>query len=43
MRAGRIVERGDHRELLAREGLYAHLWNLQRDERAASERFAVPN
>lgn len=28
---GRIVESGTHDELLARGGLYAHLWALQRD------------
>jgi len=26
---GRIVERGTHADLLAREGVYANLWNLQ--------------
>jgi ATP-binding cassette subfamily B protein len=30
---GRIVERGRHDELLAAEGLYAQLWNLQRQQR----------
>jgi len=29
MEKGRIVERGRHDELLARDGLYAQLWNLQ--------------
>jgi ATP-binding cassette, subfamily B, bacterial MsbA len=29
MEAGRIVERGSHRELLARQGLYAGLWRQQ--------------
>jgi len=43
MRDGRIVERGSHTELLAREGLYAHLWKLQQDERAVSEKATVPN
>lgn len=26
---GRIVEQGTHEQLLARNGLYAKLWNLQ--------------
>ena len=29
---GRIVERGSHRELLAQNGLYAQMWNLQKQE-----------
>jgi ATP-binding cassette subfamily B protein len=41
MRDGRIVERGGHAELLASEGLYAHLWKLQQDERAVSEEASV--
>ncbi len=32
MDKGRIVERGRHEELLAREGLYAQLWSLQRQQ-----------
>lgn len=32
MDKGRIVERGRHEELLEREGLYAQLWNLQRQQ-----------
>ncbi|HEX4986265.1 MAG TPA: ABC transporter ATP-binding protein/permease [Burkholderiales bacterium] len=32
MDAGRIQERGTHRELLAREGIYAHMWALQQEE-----------
>ncbi|MFT4198715.1 MAG: ABC transporter ATP-binding protein [Pseudoxanthomonas sp.] len=33
---GRIVERGDHAQLLARAGLYARLWRLQHPDAAAS-------
>jgi ABC-type transport system involved in Fe-S cluster assembly fused permease/ATPase subunit len=29
---GRIIERGTHRELLARQGLYAQMWALQQQE-----------
>jgi ATP-binding cassette subfamily B protein len=32
MDKGRIVERGSHRELLARNQLYAQMWNLQKQE-----------
>ncbi|MEJ5210833.1 MAG: ATP-binding cassette domain-containing protein, partial [Burkholderiales bacterium] len=31
---GRIVESGTHRELLERNGLYAHMWALQQQEDA---------
>ena len=34
---GEIVERGDHRNLLSRGGLYARLWLLQSGERMPSE------
>ncbi len=30
---GKIIERGTHRTLLATDGLYAHLWALQQEER----------
>jgi ATP-binding cassette subfamily B protein len=33
LEAGRIVERGKHADLLEREGLYAQMWSLQRQER----------
>jgi ATP-binding cassette subfamily B protein len=33
---GRIAERGSHGDLLARGGHYAHLWQLQQQEEAAS-------
>ena len=32
MDKGRIVERGSHRELLARQGVYAQMWALQQQE-----------
>ncbi len=31
LQAGRIVERGNHADLLAAGGLYAHLWTLQHE------------
>jgi ABC-type transport system involved in Fe-S cluster assembly fused permease/ATPase subunit len=34
---GAIVERGTHRELLARDGLYASMWNRQREAQLARE------
>jgi ATP-binding cassette subfamily B protein len=36
MEQGRIVERGDHRELLAANGVYAKLWALQQEEAKSS-------
>ena len=37
LEAGRIVERGTHRQLLESHGRYAHLWTLQQEERATHE------
>jgi ABC-type transport system involved in Fe-S cluster assembly fused permease/ATPase subunit len=37
---GRIAERGTHGELLAGGGLYASMWNRQREAEAARERLA---
>ena len=34
---GRIAEAGTHRELLEKNGLYAHMWSLQQQESAALE------
>ena len=38
--AGRLVEQGTHGELLARGGLYASLWNRQRQAEKAREELA---
>ncbi len=37
---GRIAERGTHAELLVRGGLYAGMWNRQREAEEARERLA---
>jgi ATP-binding cassette subfamily B protein len=37
----RIVERGTHRELLERGGLYAQMWLLQQQEEAEREKAAA--
>ncbi len=36
---GRIVERGRHRALLSQKGLYAEMWNRQREAQRAREKF----
>ncbi|CAN5355239.1 ABC transporter ATP-binding protein/permease [soil metagenome] len=36
LEAGRIVERGNHAELLARGGIYARMWQVQQVERVAA-------
>jgi len=38
LEGGRIVERGRHADLLANEGLYASMWNRQREATEAEER-----
>jgi ATP-binding cassette subfamily B protein len=38
---GRIAERGTHGELLAANGLYASMWNRQREAEAAREKLAL--
>ena len=36
LEAGRVVERGPHAELLAKNGRYAGMWRLQNSDQAAS-------
>ena len=38
---GRIVERGTHAQLLVADGLYASMWNRQREAEAAREKLAL--
>jgi ATP-binding cassette subfamily B protein len=38
---GRIAERGTHAQLLAKDGLYASMWNRQREAEEARERLAL--
>jgi ATP-binding cassette subfamily B protein len=39
--AGEIVERGTHSQLLAKDGLYASMWNRQREAEEAREKLAL--
>jgi ABC-type transport system involved in Fe-S cluster assembly fused permease/ATPase subunit len=41
LEAGQIAERGTHQQLLARGGLYASMWNRQREAEAAREKLAA--
>jgi ATP-binding cassette subfamily B protein len=43
MDAGRIVERGTHRELLERAGAYAEMWALQQQEETTQDDTAQAN
>ena len=38
LQAGRIIERGSHRELLARNGAYAQMWALQQQQESLQQR-----
>jgi ATP-binding cassette subfamily B protein len=37
MEAGRIVERGSFRELMAQDGRFAQMWRLQQEESEKTE------
>jgi len=41
LRAGEIAERGNHEALLAQEGLYAQMWNRQREVDEAGEKLRL--
>jgi ATP-binding cassette, subfamily B, heavy metal transporter len=40
LRDGQVAERGNHFQLLAQDGLYAQMWNRQREASEAAERLA---
>ena len=42
MEAGRIIERGSHRDLLTLAGTYAHMWALQQEEERIGEFAQMP-
>ena len=37
LKAGEIIERGTHRDLVAAGGLYAEMWSMQREATEAEE------
>ncbi len=41
LRDGKIAERGNHEGLLAQDGLYAQMWNRQREVDEAGERLRM--
>ena len=41
LKEGRIVERGRHANLLAEHGLYASMWDRQREASEAEERLRI--